>query len=245
VGTCAHRAPPIPLKAACYSAADKILKSAMPKKPAKPAKVPVHRAPPPQQVRIIGGAWKRTPLPVLDAQGLRPTPDRVRETVFNWINHLWDGEWAGADCLDLFAGSGALGFEAASRGARSVAMIDSHSPVVRQLEAVKSKLKADNVQLARGDAVATAQNMALRRQQFQLIFLDPPYQQDFLARTLPLCSKLLTEDGLVYAESGAPLPLEEQDGVPAADWLAPWEAIRQDKAGIVFYYLLKLRKPAA
>ena len=75
------------------------MKSAMPKKPAKPAKVPVHRAPPPQQVRIIGGAWKRTALPVLDAQGLRPTPDRVRETVFNWINHLWNGEWAGADCL--------------------------------------------------------------------------------------------------------------------------------------------------
>ncbi|HAT31352.1 MAG TPA: 16S rRNA (guanine(966)-N(2))-methyltransferase RsmD, partial [Janthinobacterium sp.] len=94
-------------------------------KPKKPAKVPVHHAPHSNQVRIIGGAWKRTALPVLDALGLRPTPDRVRETVFNWINHLRDGAWAGAECLDLFAGSGALGFEAASRGALGVTMVDS------------------------------------------------------------------------------------------------------------------------
>ena len=216
----------------------------MPKKPAKPAKVPVHRAPPPQQVRIIGGAWKRTPLPVLDALGLRPTPDRVRETVFNWINHLWNGDWSGADCLDLYAGSGALGFEAASRGARSVTMIDTHTPVVRQLDAVKTKLKAENVVLARGDALATAQNMALRGQRFQLVFLDPPYQQDLLAKSLPLCIKLVGEEGLVYAESGAPLPFEPEEGSAVPDWLAPWEALRADKAGIVFYYLLKLRKSA-
>ena len=213
--------------------------------PKKPPKVPVHRPAPPQQVRIIGGAWKRTALPVLDALGLRPTPDRVRETVFNWINHLWGGDWAQADCLDLFAGSGALGFEAASRGARSVTMIDTHTPVVRQLEAVKAKLKADNVQVARGDALASAQNMALRGQRYQLVFLDPPYSQDFLARTLPLCVNLLAEDGLVYAESGAPLPFEPEDGSAAPDWLAPWEAIRADKAGIVFYHLLKLRKNTA
>ena len=211
----------------------------------KPAKVPVHRPPPPKQVRIIGGAWKRSTLPVLDALGLRPTPDRVRETVFNWINHLWDANWAGADCLDLFAGSGALGFEAASRGARSVVMVDNHTPVVRQLGDVQIKLKADNVQVARGEALATAQNMALRGQRFQLVFLDPPYQQNLLERSLPLCIGLLAEDGLVYAESGAPLPFEPEDGSAVPDWLAPWEAVRNDKAGIVFYYLLKLRKTAA
>ena len=211
----------------------------------KPAKTPVHRAPPPQQVRIIGGAWKRTPLPVLDALGLRPTPDRVRETVFNWINHLWDGDWTHADCLDLFAGSGALGFEAASRGARSVIMVDSHTPVIRQLDAIKAKLKADAVTLVRGDALAAAQSMALRGQRHDLVFLDPPYHQDFLAKTLPLCTELLKEGGLVYAESGAPLPFEPEDGSPAPDWLAPWEALRADKAGIVFYHLLKLKtKPA-
>jgi 16S rRNA (guanine(966)-N(2))-methyltransferase RsmD len=206
----------------------------------KPAKVPVHRAPPPQQVRIIGGAWKRTPLPVLDALGLRPTPDRVRETVFNWINHLWNGNWEQADCLDLFAGSGALGFEAASRGARAVTMVDSHTPVVRQLEQVKDKLKAEHVALLRGDALATAQTLASRGQRFDLIFLDPPYQQDFLSRVLPLCPALLKEGGLVYAESGQPLPGAdgEGDGNGAPGWLVGWETLRADKAGTVFYHLL-------
>jgi 16S rRNA (guanine(966)-N(2))-methyltransferase RsmD len=211
----------------------------------KSAKVPVHRAPPPQQVRIIGGAWKRTPLPVLDALGLRPTPDRVRETVFNWINHLWDANWTDAHCLDLFAGSGALGFEAASRGARAVTMIDSHTPVVRQLEAVKTKLKADNVNVLRADAVASAQNFALRGQRFKLVFLDPPYQQEFLSKTLPLCAGLLEEGGLVYAEAGAPLPFAPEDGSATPDWLAPWEAVRADKAGVVHFYLLRLRAASA
>lgn len=210
----------------------------------KPAKVPVHRAPPPQQVRIIGGMWKRTPLPVLDAAGLRPTPDRVRETVFNWINHLWNANWSGATCLDLFAGSGALGFEAASRGALSVTMIDSHTPVVRQLDTIKTRLKADNVTVLRADAMASAQNFALRGQRFRLVFLDPPYAQDFLSKALPLCVNLLEQDGLVYAEAGAPLPFAPDDGSAAPAWLAPWELVRADKAGGVFYHLLKLRQPA-
>ena len=211
----------------------------------KPAKVPVHRAPPPQQVRIIGGLWKRTQLPVLDAAGLRPTPDRVRETVFNWINHLWNAQWTSVDCLDLFAGSGALGFEAASRGARSVTMIDSHTPVVRQLEALKAKLKADNVTVLRADAMVAAQNMALRGQRFRLIFLDPPYSHDFVSKSLPLCARLLEPGGLVYAEAGAPLPFTPDDGSAAPEWLQPWEAIRADKAGGVFYHLLRLHPAAA
>jgi len=210
----------------------------------KPAKVPVHRAPPPKQVRIIGGLWKRTPLPVLDALGLRPTPDRVRETVFNWINHLWDADWSAATCLDLFAGSGALGFEAASRGARAVTLIDSHTPVVRQLDAIKDKLRADNVQVVRADALASAQGMALRGQRYDLVFLDPPYHQDFLSQSLPLCERLLTARGLVYAEAGAPLPFAPDDGSAAPDWLAPWELVRSDKAGTVFYHLLRLRQSA-
>jgi 16S rRNA (guanine(966)-N(2))-methyltransferase RsmD len=207
----------------------------------KPAKVPVHRPPPPQHVRIIGGAWKRTQLPVLDALGLRPTPDRVRETVFNWVSHIWGHDWSQASVLDLFAGSGALGFEAASRGARSVVMVDSHSPVIRQLDTVKEKLKADAVTLLRGDALASAQSLSLRGQRFDLVFLDPPYQQDFLSKALPLCANLLAEDGLVYVESGAPLPFPGAGEGDTPDWLAPWEAIRADKAGIVFYHLLKLR----
>ncbi|MDQ2823246.1 MAG: 16S rRNA (guanine(966)-N(2))-methyltransferase RsmD [Pseudomonadota bacterium] len=217
----------------------------MKSKPAKNPKVPVHRPPPPQHVRIIGGAWKRTQLPVLDALGLRPTPDRVRETVFNWIDHQFDRNWDQVDCLDLFAGSGALGFEAASRGARLVTMVDSHTPIARQLDAVREKLHAVNVTVLRADALATAQNMVLRGQKQDLIFLDPPYQNNLLSQSLPLCAKLLNEDGLVYAESGTPLPFAPGEAEETPDWLAPWEAIRADKAGTVSYYLLKLRATGA
>jgi len=211
--------------------------------PKKPAKVPVHRPPPANQVRIIGGEWKRTPLPVIDALGLRPTPDRVRETVFNWINHLRDGAWSQARCLDLFAGSGALGFEAASRGAAAVTMVDTHTPVIRQLDDIKTKLRAEQVQLLRGDAVATAQGLASRGQRFDLIFLDPPYQQDLLARCLPLCAPLLNEGGLVYAESGLSLVFDNAETRP--DWMAPWQVVRADKAGTVYYHLLSYNGAAA
>jgi 16S rRNA (guanine(966)-N(2))-methyltransferase RsmD len=209
-------------------------KSSSPSYPRRPG--------PPQQVRIIGGAWKRTPLPVLDAFGLRPTPDRVRETVFNWINHQIDADWDQADCLDLFAGSGALGFEAASRGARSVTMIDTVGPVVRQLEMIKDKLKAENVRVLRADALAVARDLAQRGQRFDLIFLDPPYQQDFLSQALPLCAQLLKPGGLVYAESGDRLPFAEQESEQetVAEWLAPWQLVRGDKAGMVHFHLLKL-----
>jgi 16S rRNA (guanine(966)-N(2))-methyltransferase RsmD len=201
---------------------------------------------PPQQVRIIGGAWKRTPLPVLDALGLRPTPDRVRETVFNWIRHQMDGDWDSMDCLDLFAGSGALGFEAASRGVRSVTMIDTFGPVVRQLETIKEKLKAENVRILRADALAVARDLAQRGQRFDLIFLDPPYQQDFLSQTLPLCTGLLKEGGLVYAESSAALPFAEAgaeaegEAQSTPEWLNSWQLVRGDKAGMVHFHLLKL-----
>jgi 16S rRNA (guanine966-N2)-methyltransferase len=187
------------------------------KSPNKSPKVPVHGPKHSNQVRIIGGAWKRTPLPVLEALGLRPTPDRVRETVFNWINHLRDGAWSQAKVLDLFAGSGALGFEAASRGAASVLMADANSAVIRQLDTIKTRLNAANVQLQRADALALAPSLALRGQRYDLIFLDPPYQQDFLERSLPLCTKLLAEGGLLYAESGMPLTFEEGE-IP--DWMA-------------------------
>jgi len=193
------------------------------------------------QVRIIGGAWKRTPLPVLDALGLRPTPDRVRETVFNWINHQLPGEWDTATVLDLFAGSGALGFEAASRGAASVTMIDNHGPAVRQLEANRDKLKADNITILRADALALARDMAVRGQRFDMIFLDPPYQQELLAKALPLCPALLKEGGLVYAEAETALSLEGDD---APEWLAGWDIVRSDKAGMVYFHLLKLQAGA-
>ncbi|MGZ3160006.1 MAG: 16S rRNA (guanine(966)-N(2))-methyltransferase RsmD [Burkholderiaceae bacterium] len=192
------------------------------------------------QVRIIGGQWKRTPLPVLDAEGLRPTPDRVRETVFNWLTHLLDGDWSNIACLDLFAGTGALGFEAASRGAKRIVMVEANTPSVRQLEATKEKLKAEQVSIVRGDAQSVAQGLVVSGASsvsgFHVIFLDPPYHQDWLAKMLPVCEKLLAKGGLVYAESEQSL---DSDAPP--EWMANWEVVRADKAGVVFYHLLQHR----
>lgn len=203
-----------------------------PSKGGKPSR-PVNRGP--HQVRIIGGQWKRTPLPVLDAEGLRPTPDRVRETVFNWITHLIDGAWEQVACLDLFAGSGALGFEAASRGARRVVMVENSSPAVRQLEANRDKLKADKLAIVRGDALAAVQSAARREPAgYGLVFIDPPYHQGWLEKVLPACMPLLTPSGLVYAEAEYPL-----DGEQAPEWMQDWEVVRADKAGMVFYHLLQ------
>ena len=182
-------------------------------RPRKPP-APVHGKRPSHQVRIIGGQWKRTPLTVLDAEGLRPTPDRVRETVFNWLSHLLDGSWEQAHCLDLFAGTGALGFEAASRGAARVVMVEDNAVAVRQLEATKEKLKAENIDIRRGDALAAASSLASKAENgFRVIFLDPPYHQDSL------------------------------DGETPPDWMAGWEVVRADKAGMVFYHLLQRKAP--
>jgi 16S rRNA (guanine(966)-N(2))-methyltransferase RsmD len=210
----------------------------MQKKSAKSAAKPgTNRAKPVQarQVRIIGGLWKRTPLPVLDAEGLRPTPDRVRETIFNWLNHLINNNWERVACLDLFAGTGALGFEAASRGAEKVVMVESNAAAVRQLQATQEKLQAAQVRVLRGDAAATVQKLVSSEdERFKLIFLDPPYHQDWLAKMLPTCAQLLTADGLLYAESEFAL-----DGDEAPEWMQDWQVVRADKAGMVYYHLLQ------
>jgi len=219
----------------------------MQKKSTKPAaqKRRVH-VPLAHQVRIIGGQWKRTPLAVLDAEGLRPTPDRVRETVFNWLNHLFDGAWQQVACLDLFAGTGALGFEAASRGAAHVVMVEANASAVRQLQATQEKLQTTQVSIVRGDAGATAQSMLSRLGdsrsddgRFQLIFLDPPYHQDWLPKILPACAGLLRNGGLVYAEAE-----EAFDNESLPDWMTEWQVIRADKAGMVFYHLLQRKNDA-
>jgi 16S rRNA (guanine(966)-N(2))-methyltransferase RsmD len=131
---------------------------------------PTDRAP--QEVRIIGGQWKRTPLPVATLPGLRPTPARVRETVFNWLGQ----DLSGLRCLDAFAGTGALGLEAASRGAAEVLLVESDAQLVKALGAVKSKLKADTVRVERGDGVAALQQR--RGQALDVVFLDPPFGDD-------------------------------------------------------------------
>lgn len=194
------------------------------------------------RVRIIGGVWKRTPLPVLDAEGLRPTPDRVRETVFNWLTHLLDGNWTRVRCLDLFAGTGALGFEAASRGAAEVVMVEDLVPAVRQLEATRDKLDAAQVRIRKGDALASARSLADGGARFDLIFVDPPYHRDWLVKILPECARLCAPGGLVYAEAEQPLiqPDAQPDAEAAAPaWMEGWQVLRSDRAGMVYYHLLQ------
>ncbi|MGE4336468.1 MAG: 16S rRNA (guanine(966)-N(2))-methyltransferase RsmD [Pigmentiphaga sp.] len=195
----------------------------MPQRPAKTSSR--HAAKAPRQVRIIGGDYRRSVLPVPDLPGLRPTPDRVRETLFNWLRHLWDGDFASRRVLDLFAGSGALGMEAASRGAGHVALIEADRQAARLLLQNRDRLGASQVVVHHGDAGAF-----LRRGEppYDLILLDPPFDTDWLARLLPILAGHLTPRGFVYTESGAP------DLPNATDW----EIVREGRASSVYYRLL-------
>lgn len=173
------------------------------------------------RVRIIGGVHRRRLVAFPEADGLRPTPDRVRETLFNWLGQTLEGK----DCLDLFAGSGALGFEAASREARSVVMVERNDRVFKALTVSAAALKVQNVELVRGDGI---EYVARNRLKFHVVFLDPPYQSGLLAKALSGVRGCLATDGQVYAESGAPLE-------PGPEWTV-W---RQGKAGGVYFYLLR------
>ena len=184
----------------------------------------------PRQVRIIAGEWKRTPLPVIEAHGLRPTPDRVRETIFNWLEHLQQRQWENRRCLDLFAGTGALGFEAASRGAAKVVMVESNTAACRALQVTKEKLGAVQVDIYQGDA---ASRIAALNAEFDVVFLDPPYDDHSLPVFLPACKRLLTTSGLVYIESDQPFATS-----PLPDWLSGWQLVRSDKAGSVHFALI-------
>ncbi len=173
------------------------------------------------QVRISAGEWRSRVLRFPDALGLRPTPDRVRQTLFNWLGQ----ELHGLHCLDLFAGSGALGFEAASRHAASVTLVEQSPAVFRALQQNAQLLQARQMQLQRMDAL---QFLAQNRQRFDVIFLDPPYGQGWLDKLLPQLAPHLAEDGLVYAEAEA--PLADGNG---------WQVLKHGKAGGVHYHLLK------
>jgi 16S rRNA (guanine966-N2)-methyltransferase len=147
------------------------------------------------EVRIIGGRWKRSKLPVADRPGLRPTPDRVRETLFNWIGQDLEG-WR---VLDAFAGSGALGFEAASRGAAEVQMLENDKLLVRGLDAVKERLKADAVHVTAADALAWMARCAPAR--FELVLLDPPFDTDLFDAALAAAVAAVVPGGFVYLEA--------------------------------------------
>jgi 16S rRNA (guanine966-N2)-methyltransferase len=184
-------------------------------------------------VRIIGGLWKRTPLPVADAAGLRPTPDRVRETVFNWLAHLV-ADLHAVRGLDLFAGSGALGFELASRGAAQVTLIEANRALVAALERVRGKLGASSIEIVQGDALSVVQRFGERS--FEVVFVDPPYGSGLLAPALSVAARLVADGGFIYAE--APQPLEERQLFPAG-----LQEVRAARAGRVYFHLLQRASP--
>lgn len=185
------------------------------------------RARPPGEVRIVGGLWKRSRLPVPDVAGLRPTPDRVRETLFNWLG----GSLEGWRCIDAFAGSGVLGFEAASRGAAEVVLVERDAALVRGLEASRTRLKADpaRLRIERGDA--TAWLARAPRAAWDLVFLDPPYEAGLMPAALLATAPLLVPGGWVYVEGSAFL-----DGDALA---ADLEEHRRVRAGAVHAQLLR------
>jgi 16S rRNA (guanine(966)-N(2))-methyltransferase RsmD len=205
--------------------------------PAKPPRTPPPGAPraAPQRVRLIGGRWRRSLLPVIDAPGLRPTPDRVRETLFNWLGQ----DLTGLVCADLFAGTGALGLEAASRGAAVVHLAETAPAARRALQAAIDRLgAAEQVRLHAGDALGLLQRLRAAGVHLDLVFVDPPFRQDLLAGVLPVLAPLLNPAAAwVYVESEAAL-----DEAQVRDWLGPDARIaRRAAAGQVHYHLLAIQ----
>jgi len=176
-------------------------------------------------IRIIGGQWRGRQLKVPEVLNLRPTPDRVRETLFNWLApHI-----AGARCLDVFAGSGALGFEALSRGAAHVVMVDDSLIVTRLLQAELQLFKAENAEIYRAKAP-----MQLRTpiKPFDMVFLDPPYGENLL---LPCCF-YLEDQGFLAA--GAYIYLEARETLDEKMLPSNWRILKSKRAGQVAYHLV-------
>ena len=177
------------------------------------------------EIRIIGGQWRRRLLPVPDMPGLRPTPDRVRETLFNWLGQ----DLAGWSVLDAFAGTGALGFEAASRGATTVQMLERENKLVSGLAATKNKLEAAAVTITQADALAW---MKRAPAQFDLVLLDPPFDANLFEPALAAALHCTVPQGWIYLESSAPF-----DAASLAE--RGLELYRHVRAGAVHAHLLR------
>jgi len=173
------------------------------------------------RVRVIGGAWRSRIITFPDQKELRPTPDRVRETLFNWLGH----DLTGLSCLDLFAGSGALGFEAASRGAKHVMMVERERAAHAALEANRKTLGAAQVEIARADALDFLRG---GRGVYDIVFLDPPFAMGIWDALLDSLPPWLATEARVYCESGDERAV--RDG---------WEVHKHGRAGRVNYQLLK------
>ena len=183
----------------------------------------------PGEVRIIGGLYKRSKLPVADKPGLRPTPDRVRETLFNWLGQ----DLTGWRCADVFAGTGALGFEAASRGASEVLLVEQDPALVLQLNAFKAKLKAEAVRVERGDALSALRRLAPGS--MQLVLLDPPFESALYESALQAAAVAISATGLIYLEAPRAWSADELQALGL-------QVHRSGKAGAVHFHLL-VRSP--
>ena len=183
------------------------------------------------EVRLIGGQWKRSKLPVADAPGLRPTPDRVRETLFNWLGQ----DLSGWRCLDAFAGSGALGFEAASRGADQVVLLERDRRLAASLGESKLRLKAEQLRVEASDAMTWMARCAPAS--FELVFIDPPFDAELVDPALALACRIVVPDGFVYVETGQPL---QPDPLAALGL----KLHRQARAGAVHFHLLQRTQAA-
>jgi len=173
------------------------------------------------RIRITGGEWRSRLIQVPDAPGLRPTPDRVRETLFNWLGQ----DLSGLNCLDLFAGSGILGFEAASRGAEYVALVERAKAPYLALRRHADGFACPRIELFCCDALKFAPPSGRR---FDLIFLDPPYGQGWLERVACRLDELAMPGARLYAEAEKPLTQ-----------LGRWSVVREGRAGQVFFHLLE------
>lgn len=198
-------------------------KSAAPQKPARPIRP---RSPQTHEVRIIGGLWKRTKLAVAEHPGLRPTPDRVRETLFNWLGQ----DLTGWRCIDAFAGTGALGFEAASRGAKEVLLVEQDTALVAQLKRVQIQLQASTTQIVRGDGLAALKH--LDPASMDAVFLDPPFDSVLFEAALQAAGRAVAAGGFVYLEA----PILWTDAQLESAGL---QVHRHLKAGAVHAHLLK------
>jgi 16S rRNA (guanine966-N2)-methyltransferase len=181
------------------------------------------------KIKIIGGNWRSRQIEVLDAEGLRPTPNRIRETLFNWLQ----GDVYNAHCLDLFAGSGALSFEAASRGAKSVVQIENNAAASGVLKANAEKLGASNIQTVQIDAL----NFLAKSPEkpFDIVFLDPPFSLNLVAQSCDLLAKnnWLAPYAKIYVETEKSLQLQLSEN---------WQLLKDKSAGEVAYRLFEFHQ---